>query len=153
MSITLIRQETISLAIRNPSFRHPVEGRRTFRDISPVVIQANHVNLFQSIVYKMHLPSSTREIEIRREVVENWTVEKQGVKTSWHPYYAICLLRWRVLKRENIRMKRERLLVLCLRLADRQEYSRYNDKGWIHGNRTTFPERSFFSGFLTAFSG
>ena len=49
----------------------------------------------------MNSPSlSTREIEIRRKVVENRAVVKQGIKISLHPHYAIypCELReWSLL--------------------------------------------------------
>jgi hypothetical protein len=57
---------------------------------------------------------STREIEIRRRVVENRTVVEQGVKISWHPHPTICLLSWWVSEWESTRVKRERLLQLCL---------------------------------------
>ena len=52
MSIALIRQKIISLAIRNYSFRHPLEGRLTFRDISPVVIRTKRVNLLHRLCTK-----------------------------------------------------------------------------------------------------
>ena len=42
---TLIWQETISLAIRNYSFRPQMEGRLTCRDISPVVIPTKRMHL------------------------------------------------------------------------------------------------------------
>ena len=52
VSITLIRQEANSLAIRNYSSRHTVEGRLTFRDISSVVIRAKRVNLMHRLCTK-----------------------------------------------------------------------------------------------------
>ena len=67
VSITVIRQETISLAFRNHSFRHPIEGRLTFRDISPVVIRTKRVNLLQSTVYQIHsLGKSTALVVLER---------------------------------------------------------------------------------------
>ena len=53
VSIALIRQETISLAIMNHSFQRLVEGRLTFRDTFPVFIRTKRVNLLQSTGYKI----------------------------------------------------------------------------------------------------
>ena len=54
MSISLIRQEIISLAIRNHLFRHAIEGKLKSSDISPVVKQAKSVNSLQSAVHQIH---------------------------------------------------------------------------------------------------
>ena len=43
LSVTVIRLETISFAIRNHSFRHPIEDRLTLTDISSVAIRAKCV--------------------------------------------------------------------------------------------------------------
>ena len=53
VSITLIHQEITSLAIRNHSFRHPIEGRLTVRYTSPVVIRTKRVHLLQSTVHRI----------------------------------------------------------------------------------------------------
>ena len=53
--ITLIRQETISLAIRNYSFWHPIEGRLTFRE---------RLNLLQSTVYKIHSLAKSKALAV-----------------------------------------------------------------------------------------
>ena len=45
VSITRIQQDNSSLAIRNHSFRLQIEGRLTFRDISPGIIRTKRVNL------------------------------------------------------------------------------------------------------------
>ena len=63
VSIGLIRQETISLAIMNHLFRHPVEGRLTFGDISPVLIRTKRMHSLQSTLFQSPLIS---EIERAR---------------------------------------------------------------------------------------
>ena len=55
VSITLIHQETISLAIRNYSFGHPIEGMLTFRNISPVVTRTKRVSLLYQLCTKSTL--------------------------------------------------------------------------------------------------
>ena len=62
MSISLIRQEIISLAIRNHLFRHAIEGKLKSSDISPVVKQAKSVNSLQSTVHQIH--SLTKSIAL-----------------------------------------------------------------------------------------
>ena len=62
---------------------------------------------------------STREIEIRRKVIENRTVAERGIKISWHPHPTICLLRWWVSEWESTSIRRERLLDSCLGLWKR----------------------------------
>ena len=62
--ITLIRQEIISLAISNYSFRLPTEGGLTFRDISPVVIPIKRVNLLQSTVYEIHSLAKSKAVAV-----------------------------------------------------------------------------------------
>ena len=52
VSITLIRQETISLAIRHYTFRLSIEGRLIFGDISSVVIRTKRVNLLHRLCTK-----------------------------------------------------------------------------------------------------
>ena len=52
MSITLIRQETISLTIRNHSFWLPIEGRLTSRDISSVVIRVKRMHSLHRLYMK-----------------------------------------------------------------------------------------------------
>ena len=64
VSITLIRQETISLAIRNHSIRPPMEGRLTCKDISPVVTHTKRVNLLQSTVYKIHSSAKSKALAV-----------------------------------------------------------------------------------------
>ena len=49
LSITLIRQETISLAIRSHSFCHPIEDRLKFRGTSSVVMQTKRVSLLHRL--------------------------------------------------------------------------------------------------------
>ena len=64
VSITLIQQETISLAIRNHSFRHPMEGRLTFKDITPVVIRTKRLNFLRSTVYKIHWSAKSNPLDV-----------------------------------------------------------------------------------------
>ena len=69
--ITLIHQETISLAIRNHSFRLRIEDRLTFRDLSPVVIRAKRMHLSHRLFWKhMHQRSRKRSLlrKYRRRV-------------------------------------------------------------------------------------
>ena len=80
--------------------------------------------------------SLTREIVIRRKVVENRTVAERGIRISWHPHHPIYPLRLWVSEWESTRMKRERILQLCLGLTDRQrlrdEYTR-QQRAWAEG--------------------
>ena len=64
LSITLTRQKTISLAIRNHSFRYPIEGRLTFRDISPVAIRTKRLNLLQSTVHRIHSWAKSKALAV-----------------------------------------------------------------------------------------
>jgi hypothetical protein len=65
VSITLIHQETISLAIRNQTFRHPVEGRLIFRDISPVFTRTKRVNLSQATVQQVHSSAEFKALAVQ----------------------------------------------------------------------------------------
>ena len=53
--ITLIRQETIGLSIRNHSFWPPVEGRLTLRE---------RLNLLQSTVYNIHSVAKSKAVTV-----------------------------------------------------------------------------------------
>ena len=64
VSITLTRQETFSPAKRNYSFRLQMEGRLTFRDISPVVIRAKRLNLLQSTVHRIHSLAKSKALAV-----------------------------------------------------------------------------------------
>ena len=63
--------------------------------------------------------SSTREIEIRKKMVDNRTVVQQGLKMSWHPHPTICLLRWWVSEGESARIRWESAFWSCV--LDRTE--------------------------------
>ena len=71
----------------------------------------------------------TREIEIRRNVVESRTVVEQGIKISRHPHPTICLLRWWVSEWESTSIERERIMVLCLG-QNGESCSRYSEAEW-----------------------
>ena len=81
VSITLICQETISLAIRNHSFRPPIEGRHTFRDISSVVIRAKRVHFLQSTVHQIHslFRSKVQLIRKDRRAIFLTTAKTEGL--------------------------------------------------------------------------
>ena len=78
----------------------------------------------------MNSPSpSTREIEIRRKVVENRTVVEEGINISWHPHPIICQLRWWVSQWESTSTRRERLLELCFGQS-RERCNRHREVDW-----------------------
>ena len=64
MSITRIRHETISPASRNYSFRHSIEGRLTFRDISPVITRTKRVNFLRPTVHRIHSLAKSKALAV-----------------------------------------------------------------------------------------
>ena len=70
VSITVIRQETISLAFWNQSLQHAIEGRLAFRDISPVAIRAKRVNLLHRLCTKFSLISGIESARCSGKIAE-----------------------------------------------------------------------------------
>ena len=88
VSITLIRQITVSLVIRNYLFRHPIEGRLTFRDISSVAIQTKRMHLLHRLYTKpIHQWNRTRSLFRKYHKTTFITTANTG-GMSWWPWQA-----------------------------------------------------------------
>ena len=61
---------SISLAIRNHSFRLQIEGRLTFRVMSSVAIRRKRVNLLQPTGYKVHSPAKSKNARCSGKIAE-----------------------------------------------------------------------------------
>ena len=64
MTITLIRQETISLGFSKHSFRPLSEGRLTFKGISSTVIRAKRVKFLQPTVHRIHSLGKSKALAV-----------------------------------------------------------------------------------------
>ena len=89
VSITLIRQETISLAIRNHSFRPPIEGRLIFRDISSVGIRTERVNLLHRPCTEFSLISEIESACRSAKIAEAFSSQQQ-MQSSYSGSDPIC---------------------------------------------------------------